>query len=174
MAVSSILAFLTARLDEAQALAEAAQKIDPAPWSAGVDEEGPGPHGRAVQGNGMVIAADEVGLWDCEGSFTLCMTVPTTRHVAHWDPARVLREIEAKRELLAEIASWKHDYVDGDTWFSCAQAVNPFDKDGAPGSGCSNEHRAGEPCDCGLDRRRKKILKALAKPYADHPDHPSV
>lgn len=92
-------------------------------------------------------------------------------HIATWDPARVLADLEAKRAILAEVLSWKHDYIDGDTWFSCAQAVSTLDEESAPGSGCADEDRAGGPCDCGLDRRRATILHAMAAPYAEHADH---
>jgi len=172
--MSDFATFLTARFDEEQADAEAAHRSDPAPWGVFITEAASaGDHGHE-HGAGLVVAANQVALWDCEGSLSLCMTARTTEHVARWDPDRVLKHITAKRELLAEIMSWRHDYVDGDTWFSCAQAVDPFEEDAEPGSGCSNDGRAGEPCDCGLDRRRTSMLKALAKPYTDHPDHPSA
>lgn len=85
-----------------------------------------------------------------------------------FNTARVLADVAAKRAVLAEVMSWGHTYVDGDTWLSCAQAISPFDEDGVPGSGCADENRAGGPCDCGLDQRRATILDALAAPYPDH------
>lgn len=84
-------------------------------------------------------------------------------------PARVLADVQAKRAILAEVLSWNHAHIDGDTWLSCAQAVDPHDEDGTPGSGCADEKRAGGPCDCGLDRRRVMMLNALAAAYAGRP-----
>jgi len=94
---------------------------------------------------------------------------PTAVHIARHDPVRVLADVEAKRAILAEVMSWGHTYIDGDTWFSCAQAASAFDEDGTPGSGCADDDRAGGPCDCGLDRRRATFLYALAAPYAGRP-----
>lgn len=89
------------------------------------------------------------------------------------DPARGLRRIEAHRRILAEVVSWGHHYEDGDTWFSCSQAVRPWAGDGqVPGDGCANDDRRGRPCDCGLDERRALFLGALAQEFADHPDFP--
>lgn len=94
-----IVAFLTARLDERQAAAEAAQAVDPGPWSVSASDQG-STNERSGHGAALVIAADEVALWDCEGSNTLCMTAPTANHVASNDPARVLAHVKAMRQLL--------------------------------------------------------------------------
>jgi len=93
--------FLRARWAEERADAIAAQKIDPTPWRAEATDDGPGPEFRPVQGGGVVIAADEIPLWDSEGSFLLCMTAPTARHVARWHPGHVLAELDAKERILA-------------------------------------------------------------------------
>lgn len=91
------------------------------------------------------------------------------QHIARHDPAAVLADVAGKRAILAEVLSWQHAYIDGDSWLSCAQAVNPHDGDGTPGSGCADEQRAGGPCDCGLDRRRAMMLNALAAGYVGRP-----
>lgn len=90
-------------------------------------------------------------------------------HIARHDPASVLRRVGADRAILAEVASWQHDYVDGDTWLSCAQAVSEFDEERRPGSGCADEKRRGGPCDCGLERRRNAILYPLVQSYDNRP-----
>ena len=79
------------------------------------------------------------------------------RHVAHHDPARVLREVEAHRRLLAEVASWRHLNVDDSGIHSCATIVYAEELRGS--------------CDCGLEARRAAILHPLALPFADHPDY---
>jgi len=145
----NITEFLTARLDEDEAAIE-----DPESWLAAGESHGV----RRVDVNlSFECVAASTRSWRAE-------------HIARHDPARVLAEVAAKRRVLAEVASWLHDYVAGDTWFSCAQAVEPHEPEATSGSGCSDERRAGEPCDCSLDRRREVLLCALAGPYADHPD----
>ncbi len=96
----SIRQFIAARLDEAEATARAAAEADPAPWAADADDVGDA-GGRNGRGFGIVVAADDVPLWECEGSRALMMTAPTARHVAAHDPARVLRAVVAKRAILA-------------------------------------------------------------------------
>ncbi len=91
------------------------------------------------------------------------------KHAARHDPATVLADVAGKRAILAEVLSWQHAHVDGDTWLSCAQAVDPHDEDDTPGSGCADEKRAGGPCDCGPERRRAMMLNALAAGYVGRP-----
>lgn len=86
------------------------------------------------------------------------------------DPIRVLADIAGKVALLDHVASWPHEYVDGDTWFSCSQATGSHDADEVPGSGCADEKRAGKPCDCGLDGRRIAVLKCVAAGYVERPE----
>jgi hypothetical protein len=82
----------------------------------------------------------------------------------------LLADLAAKRVVLAEVASWQHALVDGDTWLSCAQAVDEHYGEGRPGSGCADDRRAGGPCDCGLERRREAILRPMASPFSAHPE----
>lgn len=84
-----IVEFITARLDEDQADAEAAQAADPTPWSV------------KEQYAGDVAAADGVVLWDYEGIGSGYLTEPTAAHIARHDPARVLAEVKAKRAIVA-------------------------------------------------------------------------
>lgn len=95
--------------------------------------------------------------------------MPYFRHIARHDPAAVLADIAGKIALLDHVAAWPHEYVDGDTWFSCSQAINPHDEDEEPGSGCADEKRAGKPCDCHLDDRRIAVLRCVAAGYVDRP-----
>jgi hypothetical protein len=71
-------------------------------------------------------------------------------HIARHDPARVLRDVEARRALLDE----HHDVNDG----SCGTCVDG--QWGYPTHGGSSPQRF--PC---------RTLRLLALPYADHPDY---
>jgi hypothetical protein len=82
-------------------------------------------------------------------------------HIARNDPGRRLRDVKAARDLVTAILAERHDYNDGDPWFSCSQATVPGD-DGEPGSGCANDERAGKPCDCGRDARVARMLGIIA------------
>ncbi|MGV2914483.1 DUF6221 family protein [Streptomyces alfalfae] len=68
------------------------------------------------------------------------------RHVAEHDPARVLREIDATRQLLALHEPAEMEYVDGDVCMACdVRGGEPF-----------------YPC---------KTLRLLTLPYADRPGY---
>jgi len=89
-------------------------------------------------------------------------------------PARALRFDLAERAGIAAITAEPHEYIPGDEFYSCSQAVDPHEEDPAeryPGSGCSDDGRAGRPCDCGRDARVKRLLRILAAVYSDHPDY---
>jgi hypothetical protein len=92
---------------------------------------------------------------------------PATPHVFRTGPARVLREVKAKRGLLAAILAEPHTVIYGDEFYSCSQAVDPDPApgEGGPGSGCADDGRAGQPCDCGRDARVERLLRILAGVY---------
>jgi len=87
-------------------------------------------------------------------------------HIARHEPARVLREVEAKRQLLADVLAEQHFSHEEDHWYSCAALT---DDQGDPL--CFDEARAPGPCDCGRDNRVQRRLHFLALPYADRPDY---
>lgn len=87
-------------------------------------------------------------------------------HMMAWDPARVLREIDAKRQLLADVLSEPHFMSADDHWNTCPAVV---DEDGVPV--CLDESRAPGPCDCGREARVARRLHLLALPYADRPGY---
>lgn len=140
--MSDIVAFLNARLDEDQAAAELAQASDPAPWSSDVTASA-STNERNDHGAGLVVAADDTALWDCEGSNTLCMTAPTAQHVARHHPARVLREVKAKRAIV-----WQ--------WEQAAQRNRDDECDEAAGSAWAT---------------LGNTLVSLAGVYDSHPDY---
>lgn len=82
-------------------------------------------------------------------------------HIVRHDPARMLRRIAAIRAILDAVETWKHDYNDMDTWYSCPLSVDPY----YGGSGCSNDY-AGNECDCGLEGRLDAILNPLLAAYS--------
>ncbi|MEU0991948.1 DUF6221 family protein [Streptomyces sp. NPDC005953] len=143
-----LITFLRARLDEDRDEALAAS---PGPWTPDGDEY-------------EVLAAD--GITVCDG-FALSnrQLQATVRHIARHDPARALREVTAKRELLDEHLAAKHSVCE-DSWYTCPAATE--DRDGGV---CSQDDMHGEPCECGRDDRLARTLQLLALPYADHPDY---
>ena len=80
--------FLAARYDEEEAAAKACQS--PSPWKAATH---PSDHWIVTDATGDALIYDE-------GTPTL----EEAAHIALHDPARVLREVEAKRKILAEHA----------------------------------------------------------------------
>lgn len=88
-----------------------------------------------------------------------------SNHITRHDPARILREVEAKRAILDKIAGWTHAVVE-DCWYTCEAATDAHDG----GSSCVDEDGQLGPCTCGLDARREVLLRHLAAPYSDHPD----
>jgi Family of unknown function (DUF6221) len=121
--------FFAARLDED---AEAARFCSPAPWQAS-------PRGTYVDdANGTRLA----GL----------MFTDDGLHIARYDPARVLREVEAKRQILAEHE--RRLTVPA----SCGRCFDATIDD----SKSAGTWMAPYPC---------RTLRLLAAVYADHPDY---
>ena len=124
-AIGALVASLNAGLDEDEAAAKVAGKKRRAPWrvigTSRVASASPNPD---------VVVADTDGL---KGELAA--------HIALHDPARVLRDVKAGRDLLAAILAEPHDYIPGDSYYSCSQAVDPYEDDPSekyPGSGCSD------------------------------------
>lgn len=80
-------------------------------------------------------------------------------HGTPFDPARAIAEVEAKRQMLADVTSEGHYWCE-DNWYACAAHID-----------CADEDRAGKPCDCGRDERVRRRIHLLALPYSDHPDY---
>jgi hypothetical protein len=150
MADVDIVEFLTARYDEEQQLAEAAAAADPAPWTANASNERGASERAWEHGFGLVIAADGIGLWDCEGSSTLCMTASTTRHVAYWDPARVLADIAAKRAIVKAYAGARTRIAE-----VRRDGYHAFDAQRVQGA----------------EEALTVAVLALAAPFVEHPDY---
>jgi hypothetical protein len=92
--MDELIAFLAARLDEDQAVALAAT---PGSWR---DEGGYvtdiGPDGLSL------VQVTDYGTQDDYGNDSRPQGHADSAHIARHDPARVLREVEAKRRILAE------------------------------------------------------------------------
>ncbi len=93
-----LVAFVTARLDEREALARAA--IQPTAKPVPV-------RGVWVAGPGGYVEADDFELYD-DGTFTS----QHAEHIAANDPAHVLREVEAMRAIVERytVAVWNADH----------------------------------------------------------------
>ena len=88
----TITEFLQARLDETEAAAKAATEVD-GQWFT----PGPGAGEWAVRQNKAIV--------DCPAGIVVfdegCPTDEQAAHIASHDPARVLRQVEAGRKILA-------------------------------------------------------------------------
>lgn len=122
---ADLIAFLTARLDEDEAAAKAVADY-PAPWRASCYN-----HGTewAVTDASYDFAAAEVGE---EAAF----------HIALHDPARVLREVEAKR-VIVNLAAKVREWTDGSAGATAGYAAVVVGD----------------------------TLRVLAAVYSDHPDY---
>ena len=151
--IAALTATLTSGLDADEAAANAGASRVGMPWRA---EPQPGTPG------GLVI--DELGLVGTTGGRY------AADHIARHDPARILREVRAKRDLIAAIVAEPHDWVAGDEFYSCSQAVDYAGlnhESREPGSACTDPDRAGKPCDCGRDARVERLLRILAGAYEE-------
>jgi hypothetical protein len=88
--------------------------------------------------------------------------VPTpeqAEHIARWDPARVLAEVEAKQQRIEWLLSLEHDMGPEDfpTYDSCRLLVPP---------GALGDLEVGY-CSCGLDAWRDKLFRFEALPYTE-------
>jgi hypothetical protein len=96
-----LTAFLAARLDEDETMAKAAARIPGKDWKAA-------PQGSGREGDGV--------LWDEDRANVIAWfddDLPAAVHSARHDPARALREVEAKRLVL----KWYADSLDASGLF---------------------------------------------------------
>ena len=173
MTMDDFAAFIAARYGEAEALAKAAT---PGPWIVG---------GSAMPWIAERITADGgrirvIAGTRYEGESPAIEKVADAVYIADNDPAHRMADIKLKRAILARVVAIPHEYVEGDPWYSCRQAVRPsWDVDDSepgepdePGSGCSRDD-AGGPCDCGRDGLVGTILRQLGTEFSSHPAYPA-
>lgn len=101
---------------------------------------------RAVL-NGDSIVADD-------------LTPQDAAHIARWDPTRVLAEVAAKRAILAQHAQ--------------TECVNCADAGRGTGTSCRTCHHDGEPGGPTYYDGTCGTVRAMAQPYATHPDFDPV
>jgi len=104
---------------------------------------------------------------------------PAQDHIARHDPARTLREVEAKRQLVDAALADRH-HVSADQYETCprATAADGLDESTLAALEALNEERRQEDglepeCwdSCGRDARVRRTLELLALPYSDHPEY---
>lgn len=149
--IDDLAALIETQLGEDEATALAAQAGTPPPWKA--------------TGEDILSAADDPH-W--RGTCAANANGAEAAHIVRHDPGRALAEAASTRKLAAEILAIPHEYVEGDEWYSCAQAPLPGEGN-EPGSGCSDEDRRGGPCDCGRDSRVEAMLRAVAERWETGP-----
>jgi hypothetical protein len=111
-AVDELIAFVRSCVDEDERVAREAATTDPGPWRADYDERGY--DGRIRDGRGYTVVHQE----DSTPGRA------TAEHIAHWDPARVLAEVKAKRERLGWIEGELRDDSTNETaqWLARVEA----------------------------------------------------
>ena len=129
--------FLTARYDEEEAAAKACQS--PSPWKAATH---PSDHWIVTDATGDALIYDE-------GTPTL----EEAAHIARHDPARVLREVEAKRKIVELHRPDPAEYIDADGDDRSSVDCWTCETGGVPDSW---------PC---------PTIRAAAAVYSDHPDY---
>lgn len=111
--MDDLVRFLRTQLDDDERVAHAAADGDPV-WNIRHPEPGAPSWSRsALLGKSLVSSCDPATLTPAEGE-----------HIARWDPARVLAEVEAVRKLL----DWLDDL---DRWESGANVFRMPDTDDA-------------------------------------------
>ncbi|NKV21525.1 hypothetical protein GS913_18515 [Rhodococcus hoagii] len=134
--MSDLVEFLRARLDEDEQTATAATSAtfgEVPTWTSKDDGTGDQTHGY--------VMADHTAICGHDGDD---VPLPVADHIARHDPARALREGEAKRRIVQEL---EDEYT---------QAEDKLIADGVF---------------IALNENRSPVLRALAAVYSDHPDY---
>lgn len=139
--MTDLVEFLRARLDEDEQTATAATSAtfgeDPT-WTSKDDGTGEQTHGY--------VMADHTAICGHDGDDVL---LPVADHIARHDPARVLREVEAKRRILTAI----------DGVFEWGERARESDMD-------EEYHQA-----VAVEAVLVGLAMGLAAVYSDHPDY---
>lgn len=131
----TLVEFVTARLDDDEEIALATISVN---IRADMKND-------AAQPPRWLPEPGSSAIWDENGTRRVAHTwARESAHIVRHDPARVLREVEAKRKLIQAIYTGMADY-----------AANITESKGD---------------DCGALEYRDELLELLALPYADHPD----
>jgi hypothetical protein len=131
-AMDELVAFLRQCLDQDERVArEASDAARSANWIAGAEGSviSTDPQSE-LHIRGAVLSLDDIGV-----------------HIARWDPARVLAEVEAKRRIIADI-------VDEATWLDLS---------------CDMDRRIGPRDEATEPYLGDQLAKLVAQPYAGRP-----
>lgn len=145
--MSDLVEFLTARLDEEELLAHRA-----AAFRDAFDDEDSDNGVDWISDNTMVYTTGQVFLVNAipPEKFGRPHPEEMLQHIARWDPARVLAEVEAKRKIIEE-----HLPVSAFGFADCRSCRDLL----GPGQMAASANSW--PC---------RTVTLLAQPYADHPD----
>lgn len=144
--------FLTARLDEDEAIARAAIELAPLPWRKSYGEDGDD-RWLDIHGDGGTSVVETESGANGPG-------LEVAEHIFHHDPARVLREVEAKRRIIGEMVPI----------FDALEVLHEQEGQAATLPGHS-DHASGACCCMPEGHAEEQLLKLLALPYANHPDY---
>lgn len=142
--MDDLVTFLTARLDEDEAVAKAASKWHESPWRT-----------NAVTNEPAALA---VRSYD-DGVVASPVLDVAAAHIARHDPARVLREVEAKRRIVEDWKRWRAEEV------AAKQDYVAWIDERAPREA---PRRILDPA---LGAGLEYALRTLAVVYSDHPDY---
>ncbi|MBH0243936.1 hypothetical protein I3W98_15435 [Streptomyces cavourensis] len=154
----ALVAFLKARLDEDERAARRA-----------------GDTFRQIGETGVIVATEGDRAEECASANWSGIA----EHIVRQDPARTLREVEAKRQLL-DAALADHHHISADQYETCprATAADGLDANTLAALEDLNEERRQEygvepQCweSCGRDARVRRTLELLALPYSNHPGY---
>lgn len=139
--------FIKARMGEDEQVARAALAVAPTPWTREYNEDG---NDRWLD----IHAANEETVVETESGAN-GPSIPVAEHIAHNDPARVLRETEAKLRIMArhkpgnaELYGWAPNWCEG----------------------CGYEGEASDPRTEDIDDCPE--IRDLASTWADRTDYP--
>ncbi|MCQ1575410.1 DUF6221 family protein [Streptomyces parvus] len=152
----ALVAFLKARLDDdAQAARRAGESF------------------RQIGETGVIVATEGDRAEECASA----NWTGIAEHIVRQDPARTLREVEAKRQLLDAALADRH-HISGDQYETCPRvtAADGLDAGTLAALEGLNEERHREDgvepkCSCGRDARVRRTLELLALPHSDHPGY---
>lgn len=147
--MTTLSAFMLARITEDEAAARAAAELAETPWRA--------TYGRQVETarEGYLVTPED------EHSYTTAPSDAVGEHIARHDPARVLAECAAKRRIVED-----HFLMDGGAPETYPYMAEGYGEPRIVYPGCAVCHRDASPSRHGCD-----TVRVLAVPYADHPDY---
>ena len=145
MSANDIAVFIKARIDDDERIALSVQD-NSAPWTGQWKVDGE--HALRTY-NDWVLASHHPEPFR-PGFLT---------HVAHHDPARVLRGVEAKRRLIADLLAQEH-FLNDREWYGCRAVTD--------GRGDEPDQPTGEPCTCGRDEDVERRLRLMASEWSTH------